>query len=146
MSATAADTAATGRAVTVSYASIIADDIVTLCSFYGTVLELEEVEGSTDIFRGLSTGNEVVLAFSAPVVYELLGIDAYAGSTGTKQYLTFEVGSDEAVDALVERAVAQGAKLLHPPYVSVYDAYQAVLADPENNVFRLNHANTTRTR
>lgn len=129
----------------VSYASVIADDIVGLCAFYGELLGLEEVEGATDIYRGLMSDNGVTLAFSATAVYDLLGIASYAGATGTRQYLTFELASDDEIDATTERAVALGAKLLHGPYVTVYAAYQSVLADPEGNVFRLNHANTTRT-
>jgi predicted enzyme related to lactoylglutathione lyase len=126
--------------VTVSYASIIADDVVSLCGFYRALFDLEEVDGATEIYRGLGTANDVVLAFSAPVVYELLGIEAYAAARGTKQYLTFEVGSSAAVGEVTERAVRLGATILHDPYVTGYGALQSVLADPEGNVFRLNHA------
>jgi predicted enzyme related to lactoylglutathione lyase len=125
--------------VTVSYASIIADDIEALCRFYGRLLDLDEVPGATDIYRGLRAGNDVVLAFSAPVVYGLLGLDAYTPASGTRQYLTFEVGSSAAVEGLAARAVELGGALLHEPYTTSYAAYQAVLADPEGNVFRLNH-------
>jgi predicted enzyme related to lactoylglutathione lyase len=125
--------------VTVSYASIIADDIVGLCRFYGSLLGLEEVPGATEIYCGLRSGNDVVLAFSAPAVYGLLGLDAYTPSSGTRQYLTFEVGSPAAVDGLAASAVGLGGTVLHEPYTTSYAAYQAVLADPEGNVFRLNH-------
>jgi predicted enzyme related to lactoylglutathione lyase len=126
----------------VSYASIIADDIGSLCGFYGTLFELDEVPGATDIYRGLRAGNDVVLAFSAPAVYGLLGLDGYTPASGTRQYLTFEVGSAAAVEELTARAVDLGATVLHEPYTTSYAAYQAVLADPEGNAFRLNHDQT----
>lgn len=129
---------------TVSYASIIADDIDALCAFYGAILDLPEVDNASAIYRGLTSGNGVVLAFSAPAVNGMLGIDEYRNPTGTRQYLTFELATDEAVELVAGRAVARGARVLRQPYVTGYHAYQAVLADPEGNVFRLNHSNTIR--
>ncbi|PYD84206.1 glyoxalase, partial [Pseudomonas syringae pv. pisi] len=41
-------------------------------------------------------------------------------------------------DRLVPVAVAQGAKLIKEPYLTYYNWYQAVLLDPEHNVFRIN--------
>ncbi|HRE00126.1 MAG TPA: VOC family protein, partial [Ilumatobacteraceae bacterium] len=58
---------------------------------------------------------------------------------GTTQYLTFECESDDAVTAATERAIANGARLLHDPYETYYGAFQSVLADPDGNVFRINH-------
>jgi predicted enzyme related to lactoylglutathione lyase len=43
------------------------------------------------------------------------------------------------VSAATERAVANGARLLHEPYETYYGAWQSVLADPDGNVFRINH-------
>jgi hypothetical protein len=39
----------------------------------------------------------------------------------------------------VPLAVAKGATLVKPPYKTYYNWYQAVLLDPEGNVFRINH-------
>jgi uncharacterized glyoxalase superfamily protein PhnB len=72
-------------------------------------------------------------------VYEMLHIQEWANPKGTTQYLTFELESDEAVTAATERAVANGARLLHDPYETYYGAWQSVLADPDGNVFRINH-------
>ena len=36
-------------------------------------------------------------------------------------------------------AVEHGAALVKPAYRTYYDWYQAVLLDPEQNVFRINH-------
>lgn len=125
--------------VTISLASIVSDDIVGLADFYARTFGFAEVESlRSDIFRGLDAGG-VTLGFSATVVYEMLHIERWADPKGTKQYLTFEVVDDGAVDAATTRAVGNGADLLHDPYETYYDAYQAVLADPEGNVFRINH-------
>jgi predicted lactoylglutathione lyase len=43
------------------------------------------------------------------------------------------------VDELTPKAVSLGAKLVKPPYKTYYNWYQAVLLDPEGNVFRINH-------
>ncbi len=125
--------------VTISLASIVSDDIVGLSDFYTATFGFPEVnELRSDIFRGLDVGG-VTLGFSTPVVYEMLHIEPWAPASGTKQYLTFEVADDAAVDATTAAAVGNGAELLHEPYETYYNAYQAVLADPEQNVFRINH-------
>jgi catechol 2,3-dioxygenase-like lactoylglutathione lyase family enzyme len=125
--------------VSLSLASIVSDDIVGLSTFYAEVFDLPEVEElRSDIFRGLDLAG-VTLGFSTPVVYELLKIEPWRDARGTKQYLTFEAEDDAGVDALVARAVERGAQLLHEPYETYYGAWQAVLADPDGNVFRINH-------
>ncbi len=122
-----------------SLASIVADDIVALSGFYARTFDLAEVEElRSDIFRGYDVGG-VTLGFSTPVVYEMLGMQAWQDATGTKQYLTFEVASDAEVDERLAKAVDGGAKVLHDAYETYYGAYQAVLADPDGNVFRINH-------
>lgn len=129
----------TTATTSISLATIVTDDIVGLADFYARTFGFAEVvELRSDIFRGLDVGG-VTLGFSAPVVYEMLHIDEWADAAGTKQYLTFEVGSDEAVVTATEAAVANGAQLRHEPYVTYYDAFQSVLADPDGNVFRINH-------
>ncbi len=125
--------------VSVSLASYISDDIENLAGFYADVFGLPEVrELRSEIFRGLDA-NGVTIGFSTPVVYEMLGMDDWSDATGTKQYLTFEVATDNDVIDHTEAAVALGAKLLHEPYETYYGAFQSVLADPEGNVFRVNH-------
>ena len=125
--------------VSLSIASHIATDIEALSSFYATVFDLPEVEElRSDIFVGLDLDG-VTLGFSAPVVYEMLGIEDWANPSGTAEYLTFEVSSEAEVTERTDAAVALGARLLHEPYETYYGAFQSVLADPENNVFRINH-------
>lgn len=125
--------------IRLSIASYVAHDIVGLAEFYAAVFDLAEVtELRSDIFRGLDV-NGVTLGFSATAVYELLEIEDWAEPTGTAQYLTFEATSSDEVERRAARAVELGARVLHGPYETYYGAYQCVLADPENNVFRINH-------
>ena len=126
-------------AVSISLASYISADFVALFEFYSTTFDLSEVvELHSDIFRGADVSG-LTLGFSAPVVYEMLHIDEWADAKGTTQYLTFEMASDAEVTATTDRAVANGARLRHDPYETYYGAWQAVLADPDGNVFRINH-------
>jgi uncharacterized glyoxalase superfamily protein PhnB len=125
--------------VSISLASYISADFVALFEFYSTTFDLPEVEAlHSDIFRGADVGG-LTLGFSAPVVYEMLHIEEWADARGTTQYLTFELPSDVEVTAATDRAVANGARLLHEPYETYYNAWQSVLADPDGNVFRINH-------
>ena len=125
--------------VSISLASIITEDIVALSGFYAEVFGLAEVmELRSDIFRGLDVDG-VTLGFSAPVVYGMLGIGEWSNPSGTAQYLTFEMATNDEVDGTTAAAVALGARLLHEPYETYYGAHQSVLADPAGNVFRINH-------
>jgi len=125
--------------VSISLASYISADFVALFEFYSTTFDLPEVEAlHSDIFRGADVGG-LTLGFSAPVVYEMLHIEEWADARGTTQYLTFELASDAEVTAATDRAVDNGARLLHEPYETYYNAWQSVLADPDGNVFRINH-------
>jgi uncharacterized glyoxalase superfamily protein PhnB len=125
--------------VGISLASFISTDFVALFEFYSSTFDLPEVtELHSEIFRGADASG-VTIGFSAPVVYEMLNIQDWADHRGTTQYLTFEVEDDDAVDAATQRAIGKGARLLHEPYETYYGAYQSVLADPDGNVFRINH-------
>ncbi len=125
--------------VSISLASFISADFVALFEFYSNTFDLPEVvELRSDIFRGADASG-VTIGFSAPIVYEMLNIQEWAEPKGTTQYLTFECDTDAAVAATTDRAVVNGARLLHDPYETYYGAYQSVLSDPDGNVFRINH-------
>jgi hypothetical protein len=98
--------------------------------------EIESIR--SPIFRGLDTGKSS-LGFNAPEAYELLHLAEHADTRGVKFLLNIDVDSQAEVDAAVPVAVAAGATLIKPPYVTYYNWYQAVLLDPEGNVFRINH-------
>lgn len=125
--------------VGISLASFISADFVELFEFYSATFDLAEVvDLRSDIFRG-ADADGVTIGFSAPVVYDMLNIGEWREARGTTQYLTFECGSDAEVDQRTSIAVSLGARLLHEPYQTYYGAWQSVLADPDNNVFRINH-------
>jgi predicted lactoylglutathione lyase len=53
--------------------------------------------------------------------------------------LNIDVDSKEEVDEYVPKALTSGATLIKEPYTTYYNWYQAVMLDPEGNVFRINH-------
>jgi len=122
-----------------SYVNVFARDVVALSGFYQRVFGFPEIESiRSPIFRGLDTGKSS-LGFNAPEAYELLHLAEHADTRGVKFLLNIDVDSQAEVDAAVPVAVAAGATLIKAPYVTYYNWYQAVLLDPEGNVFRINH-------
>lgn len=123
---------------TLSYVNVFARDVVALSGFYQRVFGFAEIEAiRSPIFRGLDTGKSH-LGFNALDAYELLQLSAFSDTRGIKFLLNIDVDSQAEVDRMVPIAVAAGATLVKPPYVTYYDWYQAVLLDPEGNVFRIN--------
>ena len=121
-----------------SYVNVFARDIEALSGFYRAVFGFEEIpEIRSPIFVGLRTGRSCI-GFNAPDAYGLLGLADFADPTGVKFLLNIDVASRDAVDRTVPVAVARGARLIKDPYETYYHWYQAVLLDPEGNVFRLN--------
>ena len=124
---------------TLSYVNIFARDIVALSQFYMDVFGFTEIEKiRSPIFRGLDTGRSS-LGFNAQDAYGLLKLDEFSEVSGIKFLLNIDVSSADEVDRLTPKAVSLGAKLVKPPYKTYYNWYQAVLLDPEQNVFRINH-------
>ncbi|MGW0038485.1 VOC family protein [Gordonia sp. NPDC003376] len=122
-----------------SFASVIADDIVALSSFYAEVFGLDEVtELRSEHFRGLRLG-DTILGFSTPHAYELLNLTAPENKSGTTSFITLEVDDESFVDDLTTSAVAGGARCVAGPARTYYGAWQSVLLDPEGNAFRINH-------
>ena len=121
-----------------SYVNVFARDIEALSRFYIDLFGFTEIpEIRSPIFRGVATGKSC-LGFNALDAYGLLKLDAYADTKGIKFLLNIDVDSTAEVDRLVPEAVAKGAKLIKEPYKTYYNWYQAVLLDPEGNVFRIN--------
>lgn len=121
-----------------SYVNVFARDVVALSGFYQRVFGFPEIEAiRSPIFRGLDTGKSS-LGFNALDAYELLQLSGFSDTRGIKFLLNIDVDSQAEVDRMVPIAVAAGATLVKPPYVTYYDWYQAVLLDPEGNVFRIN--------
>ncbi|AVS75588.1 VOC family protein [Paracidovorax cattleyae] len=121
-----------------SYVNVFARDVVALSGFYQHVFGFPEIEAiRSPIFRGLDTGRSS-LGFNALDAYGLLGLSDHADTRGVRFLLNIDVDSRDAVDRTVPAAVAAGATLVKPPYETYYHWYQAVLLDPEGNVFRIN--------
>jgi len=122
-----------------SYVNVFAQDIEALSGFYRELFGFVEIPAiRSPIFVGLDTGRSC-LGFNAQDAYGLLNLAGEANPTGVKFLLNIDVDSMAEVDRLVPVAVAKGAVVVKPPYRTYYDWYQAVLLDPENNVFRINH-------
>ena len=122
-----------------SYVNVFARDVVALSGFYMKVFGFKEIEAiRSPIFRGVDTGKSS-LGFNALDAYELLHLSEYSDTRGVKFLLNIDVDSKEEVDRMVPVAVASGASLIKPPYETYYHWYQAVLLDPEQNVFRINY-------
>ena len=121
-----------------SYVNIFARDIEALSRFYVDLFGFSEIpEIRSPIFRGVATGKSC-LGFNAHDAYGLLKLDAYSDTKGIKFLLNFDVDTAAEVDRLAPVAVSKGAKLIKEPYKTYYNWYQAVLLDPEGNVFRIN--------
>ena len=122
-----------------SYVNVFARDVVALSGFYQQVFGFAEIEAiRSPIFRGLDTGRSS-LGFNALQAYELLHLQEHADTRGVKFLLNIDVDSSAEVDRMVPVALAHGATLIKAPYETYYHWYQAVLLDPEGNVFRINH-------
>ena len=126
-----------------AYVNVFARDIEALATFYGALFGFREIEGHrSPIYRCLDA-NGIELGFNASKAFELLALDERRPRDGeaapTTVYFTVELGSPDAVANTVNRAALLGAKVVKPPYETYYNAVQALLEDPEGNVFRVNH-------
>jgi len=125
---------------TLSYVNVFAKDVVALSGFYQRVFGFEEIEAiRSPIFRGLDTGKSSI-GFNAHDAYALLQLGEGADDVrGDSFLLNIDVESQAEVDRMVPVALAAGATLIKAPYETYYHWYQAVLRDPEGNVFRINY-------
>jgi len=126
----------------VAYVNILARDIAALSNFYACVFAFAEIETHrSPIYRCLDGGGGVEFGFNADEAYDLLGIGNRrpSGLSPVAAYFTIEVSPASAVEIAAQRAVENGGCVIKAPYKTYYNAWQAVLADPEGNVFRVNH-------
>ncbi|WP_341701903.1 VOC family protein [Ferrovibrio sp.] len=135
-------------AVRLAYINLFSRDIVAQAAFYSALFGFEEkVAHRSPIYRCLDAGG-VELGFNAEPAYDLLGLAAHRPASAPLPlgcYFTAELGSEADVTAAADRCRRLGGAILKPPYHTYYNAWQAVLADPEGNVFRVNHRIGTRT-
>jgi predicted enzyme related to lactoylglutathione lyase len=129
------------RKARIAYVNILARDIVALSNFYSRVFDFAELETHrSPIYRCLDGGG-VEFGFNADEAYDLLSIGDRrpSGLTPVAAYFTIEVSSASAVEFTVQLAGENGGRVIKAPYKTYYNAWQAVLADPEGNIFRVNH-------
>jgi len=117
--------------------NVFVRDLDGIVSFYADLFGLEErTEQRSPIYRALEAGGTDI-GFNATEAYGLLNLDS-SQPTGTGFMLTFDVGARAEIARVVARAEERGAALIKPPYDTSYGARQAVLRDPEGNIFRIN--------
>ena len=123
------------------YVNFFCRDIEAQCAFYGSVLGLpEHPPVRSPIYRAL-LGPAFELGFNAWPAYELLGLSerrpAHDALTPVSCYPTLMLARAAAVDQAARDAAAHGGQLLQGPFATYYGQWQAVLADPEGQVFRV---------
>lgn len=136
-------------AARLAYVNLFARDIVALSGFYAALFGFAEIVGHrSPIYRCLDA-NGAELGFNAADAYALLNLESRRpddrGPLPLGVYFTLELDSAAAVDRVAEDCVRRGGAVLKAPYLTYYNARQAVLADPEGNVFRINHRIAART-
>lgn len=119
--------------------NLFGTDLARLCGFYAGLFGFAEITARrTTIYRVLDAGG-VELGFNAAAVRGLLGFaDRQSqGRAPVTAYPTFDVAHADDVNALAQRAVALGGTLVKQAYRTHYGTWQVVLADPEENIFRI---------
>lgn len=122
--------------------NLLCRDIERQFDFYRQLLDLPEAAASrSPIYRAIETG-DFQFGFNAPAAYELLGIgerrpDAGAPPPSVIAYCTLMLATPAAVDRACEAAPGLGGRVLKGPFATYYGQWQAVLCDPEDNVFRV---------
>lgn len=124
------------------WVSLMCRDIDAQFEFYRAVLGLPEgLASRSPIYRALEAP-DFQLGFSAPAAYALLGLAARAPQEGGTSlpvtvFPTLMVSDYAEVESALRRACELSAQVLKSAYATYYGQWQAVLADPEGNVFRL---------
>ncbi|WP_157216331.1 VOC family protein [Flavisphingomonas formosensis] len=123
--------------MTLTYVTFLSTNVDRLAQFYVDALGLEEIEASRDHrYREVIAGG-CKIGFAYAGAYETLGLAEDANPTGFRSVLTFAVGSVAEVGPGADRAVAAGATLVKPGFDTFFGQHQAVLRDPDGNVFRI---------
>jgi predicted enzyme related to lactoylglutathione lyase len=122
--------------------NLLCRDIEAQFAFYRDVFGLPEAEAArTPIYRAVETADFQFGFNDARAAYRLLGIAGRepvdAPPRATVAYPTLMLDSPAAVDAVVRRIPGHGGRVLKGPFATYYGQWQAVLADPEDNVFRV---------
>lgn len=123
--------------------NLMSRDIEAQFRFYRTVFGLPEAEAArSPIYRALETADFQLGFNDGSAAYGLLGLDGRQapdtpGHRPTVAYATFMLATPSAVDEAVQAVRAHGGQVIKGPFATYYGQWQAVLADPEDNVFRI---------
>ena len=125
------------------FVNLFCRNIEAQLAFYQALLGLPEAEHSrSPIYRAIET-DSFQFGFHAPPAYGLLSLGDRTPQPQPQQpapvtgYATFMLATPQDVDTAARRVVALGGRVIKPPYASYYHQWQAVLADPEDQVFRV---------
>jgi predicted enzyme related to lactoylglutathione lyase len=112
-------------------------------AFYQSLLGLPEHEVSRSPIYCALQGAAFQFGFHAQAAYSLLDLTGRRPATTEAPvtcYATFMLDSPEQVDAAATRAQYLSGAVVKAPYPTYYGQWQAVLSDPEGNVFRVSVA------
>ena len=129
------------NAARLAYANIFARDPSALALFYQRVFGFAEITANrSPIFVCLDAGG-IELGFNAEQAYGLMGLGDRKPRTvaALRTFLTIEVSTPDAIDRAVTATLENGGRLVRAAYDTYYNARQAIMEDPEGNVFRINH-------
>jgi predicted enzyme related to lactoylglutathione lyase len=123
------------------YFSLFCNDIHDQLAFYLALLRLPEaVAHRSSIYRCIHA-TSFEFGFHAAPAYALLSVadraPAPLQASPVTAYATFMLDSCAQVNELTTKAAALGGRIIKAPYPTYYGQWQSVLADPENNMFRL---------
>jgi predicted enzyme related to lactoylglutathione lyase len=123
------------------YFSLFCNNMHDQLAFYLALLAMPEaVAHRSPIYRCIHA-TTFEFGFHAAPAYALLGAadraPAPLQTSPVTAYATFMLDSCAHVDALAKKAAALGGRIVKAPYPTYYGQWQAVLTDPENNMFRL---------
>lgn len=117
--------------------SLFSENFIALSEFYRDLFDLPEVEDlRSDVFRGYMSG-DVMVGFSAPAAYEMLGLNERQAGENDQTAFTFRCDSKEALESCLEQGLAKGGSLVKAPFMTYYHWYMAVIRDPDGNAIRL---------
>jgi predicted enzyme related to lactoylglutathione lyase len=123
------------------YVNLFCNNIHDQLAFYLALLSMPEaVSHRSPIYRCIQA-TTFEFGFHATPAYALLGVadraPAPLQTSPVTAYATFMLGSCAEVDTLSRQAETLGGRIIKAPYPTYYGQWQTVLADPENNIFRL---------
>jgi predicted enzyme related to lactoylglutathione lyase len=115
-------------------------DPVALLGFYAALFDAAEDEAARSPTHCALRIGTAELGFTRTDSAALLGLAAcLPGDDGIRAFATFEMTEEHEVGRLAARAVELGGRVVSAPHRTWYCSWQLVAADPEGNLFRVDH-------